>query len=130
MGRRHHAYAANRGFTLIELLLVIVIIGLLASIGIANFISMSQNAKFASCIVNQRHVHEAALLWGNDNNVTGNVSINVTVLEAAGLLQPEVGECPSSGNTDYDDYSIDFAAGRITQIVCTIRGADHLYEPK
>lgn len=130
MGRRHHAYAANGGFTLIELLLVVIIIGLLASIGIANFISMSENAKFASCVVNQRHVHEAALLWGNDNDVTGNVSINVTVLTAAGLLQQEVGECPSSGNTDYDDYTIDFTNGVITQIICTIRGADHLYEPQ
>lgn len=117
-----------QGFTLVELMIVVVIIGLLASIGLANYISMRENAKFASCICNQRNIHEAAFIYAQDNNIQ-TTAINVNAITATGLITREVGECPSSGNKDWDDYNIQFNNGAVTQITCSIRGPDHLYTP-
>jgi prepilin-type N-terminal cleavage/methylation domain-containing protein len=131
MCRTNRAYGARPdiGFTLIELMIVIVIVGLLSSIGLVNFISMRENAKMASCISNQKHVHEAAILHAADTNVAGNTTINVTVLTGSGLLTQEAGECPSSGTVDFDDYVIEFTTGDVSAVTCSIRGAEHLYEP-
>ena len=59
----------EHGFTLIELMIVVVIIGVVAAIGIPNFIRMSENAEKASCISNQRNIFEAATLYASDNLV-------------------------------------------------------------
>lgn len=50
----------RRGFTLIELMIVVVIIGLLASVAIPNFISMMGRAKEASVKTNMHVMQTAA----------------------------------------------------------------------
>jgi prepilin-type N-terminal cleavage/methylation domain-containing protein len=122
------AHLERRGFTLIELLLVISIIGLLAAIGLANFVSLQKRARFAACISNQKHVHEAAIIYSSDVLV-GTQNINVNVLTGAGLITQKVGECPSSGTVDFDDYLIQYTNNEVTQIACSILGAEHRYAP-
>jgi len=121
-------HSGQTGFTLIELMVVIIIVGLLASIGLANFVSLQKRGRYASCISNRRHIHEAALLYGADNDI-GTQNINVMILTAAGLITQEVGECPSSGNVDFDDYGVQYTASEITSVTCSILGAEHLYVP-
>jgi prepilin-type N-terminal cleavage/methylation domain-containing protein len=116
------------GFTLVELMVVIVIVGIMSTIGISNYINMQDNAKTASCISNQRHVHHASMVYAIDNN-TGTVNINVQVLTAAGLLVQDVGECPASGNVDFDDYTIAFLNGEVDEVACSIRPNQHSYDP-
>ena len=63
------------------------------------------------------------------DNLIGTQLENVAVLTAAGLITQEVGECPSSGTVDFDDYDVQYTAGDVTSIACSILGAEHLYTP-
>jgi prepilin-type N-terminal cleavage/methylation domain-containing protein len=58
----------NKGFTLIELMIVIVIIGILASIAIFNFIGMQMRAKEASVRGNCHTVQLAVEDFGVQND--------------------------------------------------------------
>jgi type II secretion system protein G len=62
------------GFTLIELLIVVVIIGLLASIAIPKFASTKDKAKMASVRTDLRNVMTAQEAYFADTNVFGDLS--------------------------------------------------------
>ncbi|MDM7926475.1 MAG: prepilin-type N-terminal cleavage/methylation domain-containing protein [bacterium] len=53
----------QRGFTLVEIILVIVIIGILGVIAMANYIPLQESAKRATCFANQRSIEEAARIY-------------------------------------------------------------------
>ncbi len=57
----------SAGFSLIELLTVIAIIGVLAALAIGVVGRVRESAKSARCTANLRQIHQAAMLWGNDN---------------------------------------------------------------
>jgi prepilin-type N-terminal cleavage/methylation domain-containing protein len=118
----------HRGFTLIELLLVVSIIGILVAVGLANFVSLQKRARYASCISNQHHAHEAGILYASETLV-GTQNINISVLTGSGLITQEVGECPSSGTVDFDDYNLSYVNNDLTAITCSILGAEHAYVP-
>jgi len=118
----------RRGFTLLELQLVIMILGLVATIGYGNAVRFAERAKIASCVANQRHLHEASILWGIEND-PGTNSFNANVLWAADLVQKKAAECPSSHNGTYDDYDLLFVGNEISIITCKVRGGLHPYGP-
>ncbi len=64
----------RKGFTLIELLIVVVIIGLLASIAIPKFAATKDKAKMASVKSDLRNVMTAEEAYLTDNNTYGTLA--------------------------------------------------------
>ena len=85
----HHTSHPDRsadGFTLIELMIVVVIIGILAAIGIPNFISMQNRAKEGSTKSNMHAFQLAAEDYGvqNDGAYADQAPTVALLLPAAG----------------------------------------------
>ncbi len=109
-------------------MVVVVIIGILAAIGTANFVRMQRNAKMAACTAHQRGVFEAAYAYQIDR-VIADGNMNVDVLFAAGFVAENICECPSSPVADHDDFQITWQDNLPVDITCTVKGGAHEYEP-
>lgn len=55
--------ARRKGFTLIEILVVIVIIGILATLGIGKYAQFSRDARRSGCVNNQNTIDKGIGLW-------------------------------------------------------------------
>ena len=119
---------ANAGFTLIELTLVIMVLGLISTIGFGNVVQFAERAKRASCVGNQRKIHEASILYGIEQD-PGTGNLNASALWGADLVQQNAAECPSSSDGSNDDYDLMFIASEISLITCDVRGGVHPYTP-
>ncbi|PCJ17900.1 MAG: hypothetical protein COB02_12600 [Candidatus Cloacimonadota bacterium] len=53
----------RKGFTLIEILVVIVIIGILATMGIGKYAQFSRDARKQSCVSNQNTIEKGLGMW-------------------------------------------------------------------
>ncbi len=83
----------SAGFTLIELMIVVVIIGILAAVGIANFISMQNRAKEGSVKANMHTLQMAIEDFSLLNDGQYPTSATSTVPDGRNLAQV----CPIAG---------------------------------
>jgi prepilin-type N-terminal cleavage/methylation domain-containing protein len=122
--RRTPRRNASAGFTLIELAIVVVILGILAVMAIPNFLRAQERTKRGSCLGNQRHLVEAALLYSSDTGTTDAV-INCGDLRADGYVGQDMCDCPTSDDDSRNDYDVTLVGGEIDDVICTPRGVDH-----
>jgi prepilin-type N-terminal cleavage/methylation domain-containing protein len=58
----------DRGFTIVELMVVVLIVGILATIAIASYRSLTTRAAQAACLANQRTLYDAVDVYRMQNN--------------------------------------------------------------
>lgn len=83
------------GFTLVEIMIVVAIIGLLAAVGIPNFMRARETAQTNACINNLRVIDEAKQQWaletGQNSGATPTSANLVPYLGRAASVMPA---CP------------------------------------
>ena len=71
----------SKGFTLIEILVVIVIIGILATMGIGKYAQFSRDARKSGCVNNQNTIDKGVGMW-ESKYVAFNLKSNATAADA------------------------------------------------
>ncbi len=88
--------SARAAFTLIEIMIVVLIIGILLSIAVPNFVKTRETTRSKSCIENLHKLQGAKEMWAMDNNAPPDSAVN-----GATDLVPEylrlLPTCPSGG---------------------------------
>ncbi len=83
------------GFTLVEIMIVVAIIGLLAAIGIPNFIKARQTAQANTCINNLRVIDESKQQWALEKGLTS-VPVSDDLVPYLGRAGNTMPFCPLS----------------------------------
>ncbi|MGQ9456524.1 MAG: competence type IV pilus major pilin ComGC [Armatimonadota bacterium] len=86
------------GFTLVEIMIVVLIISVLLSIAIPNFMRARETSRAKSCCSNLRQIETAKEQWAMDNKASDGdeVTGGINTLVAQGYLK-QTPKCPSGG---------------------------------
>jgi len=97
MLRRH-------GFTLVEMMIVVLIIGILVSIALPNFMRARENARLRTCVANMKEIQGAIEVWAMETRAAANTPVSSfptpADLVTLGYLR-SLPRCPSNGTYSY-----------------------------
>lgn len=103
---------ARRGFTLVEIMIVVLIIGILLSIALPNFIRTRETTRAKACVGNLKQIFGSKERWAMDNNKGGADTPTMADLVAPGVYLKNTPVCQSGGN---------YTVGRLDQLpTCSV----------
>lgn len=108
--------ARHKGFTLIEILVVIVIIGILATLGIGKYAQFSRDARKSGCVNNQNTIDKGIGMWESKY-------VNFSLKSG----QSDTLQCQFKGNGEKGDYSTG-GNGRFPTRFINTNKADEVYD--
>ena len=105
----------KRGFTLLELIVVIIIVGILATLGFVQYSKMVEKGRRAEGAQNLGALRSMAYVWNQEGG-------HATEYPANGDIPGLVGLPTSCASTHYFSYSMDGGSGVGTATRCTSGG--------
>ena len=88
---------------MVEIMIVVAVIGLLAGIGIPNFIKSRTRSQLSTCLNNLRQIDAAVHQWALEHNNTDGATVQYD--DISGYLKSSV-VCPAGGTSFADSYAI------------------------
>jgi prepilin-type N-terminal cleavage/methylation domain-containing protein len=117
-----HQNQQQSGFTLIEIMISVLLVGLLATIAIPNFIRSRTTAQTNACISNLRTIDYAIQQWAIEQKQAANAPVQFS--DISSYLKNSV-VCPAGGASFLDSYLISSVG---TEPSCQKSPATHLIE--
>jgi len=97
----------RHGFTLVEIMIVVLIIGVLLSIAVPNFIRAREGSRAKSCQSNLKQIQSAKEQWAMDNKVGISATPTMSDLAGSGKYIRSTPVCPSNGTYTPNSMSTD-----------------------
>jgi len=96
-------FTRERGFTLVEIMIVVSIIGMLAAIGIPNFLRARSTSQRTVCINNLRQISAAIQQWALETKK--DLNSTVTADDVLPYMKASI-ICPAGGSTFANSYQL------------------------
>ncbi len=104
----------RRAFTLVEIMIVILIIGLLLSIAVPQWMSARNRSQGNSCLANLKRIDNAKEQWAMEYHQPQGASVQQTDLNPDYIKGASFPNCPSGGT-----YTLNVVG---TPALCSIHG--------
>lgn len=122
-------YKEEKAFTVFETLIVVTIIGLIMAIVLPNYIDARNRTRENVCASNQKVIYTAAAMYTMAEPESledmGDKERLDALVEAQYIKHNGWYECPSSNDDDFDDYTMTFNDGEVTDIECDEMRSQH-----
>lgn len=108
----------KRGLSLLELMLVVILIGIIASIVVPRISTSSEAAKIEACHHNRAEINSALERYGV---VTGSYPTSLSDVDTTDYFPGGIPVCPVTGNT----YSMNATTHRVDGHTSSANPGDH-----